>query len=230
LIHTETRSLECVPPFSFDLRLTIFSEGDRSIRRCEEGKFWQVVRVDDILVLVSMKALGTVDDPKLSVELTSDHKMSEGDEEKAKQTVSVLLNIDLDLKPFYKHAKDDLVLTDIIRRFRRLKIPTTPIVFEALIDSIIEQQISLSVAHVLQARLIKAFGKALRVHAEVYYAYPTPRDLATTDLKQSRTRGLSRKKAEYIKEVSRIVVDGDLDLERFKRYNDTKRIITESLN
>jgi DNA-3-methyladenine glycosylase II len=227
LTNTETLILTCVPPFDFNLSAMIFSNGDRSIRKYEEGKFWQVIRLGDSLILVTMKALGTVDDPKISVELRSDHKVSEADRERAKQTVSSMLNLDLDLKPFYEHAKKDRTLTGIIHRLRGLKIPTTPTVFEALIDSITEQQISLNVAHALERRLIKTFGKALSLNGEVYYAYPVPRELASARLEQLRKCGLSGKKAEYIKEISRMVVDGKLDLEGFKRYNDVQRVINE---
>jgi DNA-3-methyladenine glycosylase II len=205
----------------------IFSDGDGSIRKYQDGKFWQVIRVDDCLILVTVKALGTVDDPKISVELRSDHKISEADKENVKQTVSAMLNVDLDLKPFYEHAKKDRILTDIIHRLRGLKIPTTPTVFEALIDSITEQQISLNVAHALERRLVKTFGKSLRLDGEVYYAYPTPCELASARLEQLRRCGLSQKKAEYISEVSRMIVDGKLNLEGFKRYYDVQKIISE---
>jgi DNA-3-methyladenine glycosylase II len=216
-----------MPPFDFNLSAMIFSDGDRSIRKYQDGKFWQVIRVNDSLILVTVKALGTVDNPKISVELRSDHKMSEVDTENVKQTVSTMLNLDLDPKPFYEHVKKDKILTDIIHRLRGLKIPTTPTVFEALIDSITEQQISLNVAHALERRLVKTFGKTLRLDGEVYYAYPTPLELASARLEQLRRCGLSQKKAEYIKEVSRMIVDGKLNLEGFKRYDDAQKTISE---
>ncbi len=49
------------------------------------------------------------------------------------------------------------------RLLRGLKSPGTPTVFEALVDSIIEQQISIKVAWVLENRLIKAFGDPLEI-------------------------------------------------------------------
>jgi len=227
LTHTKTLILTCLPPFDFNLSAMIFSDGDRSIRKYQDGKFWQVVRVDDGLILVTAKALGTVDDPKISVELRSDHKISEADKKNVRQTVSAILNLDLDLKPFYEHAKKERILRDIIRKLRGLKIPTTPTVFEALIDSITEQQISLNVAHALERRVVKTFGKALRLDGQVYYAYPGPRELASARLEQLRRCGLSQKKAEYIKEVSRMVVHGKLNLEGFKHYDDIQKIISE---
>jgi DNA-3-methyladenine glycosylase II len=219
--------LTSVPPFDFDLSVTIFSDGDRSIRKYQDGKFWQVFRLDDSLILVTIEAVGTIEDPKISVELRSDQKVSEAIKEKAKQTVSAMLNLDLDLKPFYEQAKKDEVLANIVHRLRGLKIPTTPTVFEALIDSVTEQQISLTVAHVLETKLIKAFGKTIRLDGDVYYAYPTPRELASAKPEQLRRCGLSGKKAEYVNEISKMIGDGKLDLEGFKCYDDVQKIISE---
>jgi DNA-3-methyladenine glycosylase II len=204
----------------------IFSNGDRSIRKYENGKFWQVMQVGNKLILATLKALGTVDDPRITVELRSDHKISEVDKESAEQTVSSLLNTDLDLKPFYEHAEKDRVLADIVQRLRGLRIPTAPTVFEALIDSITEQQISLNVAHVLETKLIKAFGKTLRLEGKVYYAYPTPGELASAKPEQLRRCGLSQKKAECVNEISKMIVDGKLDLEGFKRCSDAQKIVS----
>ena len=50
--------------------------------------------------------------------------------------------------------------------------------FEALVDSIVEQQISIKVAHTLEERMIKKFGEALTLDGETYYAYPTPQNIA----------------------------------------------------
>ena len=50
-----------VPPFSFDLSAGIFGEGDERIQRYENGSFWQVIRPNGKLVLVSMCSTGTVD-------------------------------------------------------------------------------------------------------------------------------------------------------------------------
>jgi DNA-3-methyladenine glycosylase II len=65
------------------------------------------------------------------------------------------------------------------------------------------------------------------VDREVYYAYPTPKSLAAASLEALRSCGLSQRKAEYIKEVSALVAEGKLDLEKFKNYNDTDEVIRQ---
>jgi DNA-3-methyladenine glycosylase II len=100
-------------------------------------------------------------------------------------------------------------------------------VFEALVDSIIEQQISLQVATGLERKMIKQFGEALTLEDKVYFAYPTPQALANASLESLTRLGLSHRKAEYVKEISRLVTLGKLDLEKFKKYEETSKVVNE---
>jgi DNA-3-methyladenine glycosylase II len=219
--------IECIPPFNFELSVSLFSGGDRQIRKYEKGKFWQIIRIDGQLALITLKPLGTVDQPRIAVELESNDKISREQKNKAKALVTALLNTQFDLNPFYEGVASDKILADLTKRLRGLRIPSTPTVFEALVDSIIEQQISLDVAHVLETNLIKAFGDSLSLNQEVYCAYPTPKKLASANIKKLRGCGLSTRKAEYIIEISKMIARGNLDLESYKDYDDAQEIIEE---
>ena len=141
--------------------------------------------------------------------------------------ISSLFNLNGDLRPFYDSVKSDERLSKLIQRLRGLKSPTTQTVFEALIQSIIEQQISLNVAHNLETKVIRTFGDTLKMDNEVYYAFPTPQELASVTVEQLHKCGLSLRKAEYIRDVSKLVADGNLDLEKFKNYESIKEVIDE---
>jgi DNA-3-methyladenine glycosylase II len=77
----------------------------------------------------------------------------------AKKIVRALFNMNLDLLNFYEIVKADKVMTKITQLLRGLRNPSTATVFEALVDSIVEQQISLKVAWSLERRLIETFGE-----------------------------------------------------------------------
>jgi len=227
LLTITNMTINPTPPFDFELSAMIFSSGDPQIRKYEKGKFWLVVGAGSKLILTTITSAGTVEDPKLSVRLESDQEMSEKDREKAGKTVRTLFNVDFDLRPFYEHTKEDSVMAYLARKLRGLKSPTTPTVFEALIDSIVEQQISLRIANTMEEKLIKSFGEVLRLDKRVYYAFPTPEELASASVHALRSCGLSQRKAEYIKDVSKMIVNGKLCLEKLKSYEDAKDIIAE---
>lgn len=222
-----TVKLRCVSPYDFDLSMRLFSRGDKQIRRYEEGKFRQVIRIDGKLVLVTLKATGTVDMPEVSADLESDQEISAEDEKKCKHLLGILLGADFELQPFYHEAKKDKIMAGIVKKLAGLKVPSTVTVFEALVDSIVEQQISLTVAHVLQVNLVRRYGDSLKLETGIYYAYPTPQKLALAKIEDMRKCGLSTRKAEYIRNVSEMIAEGKLDLETFKRYADVAKIIAE---
>jgi DNA-3-methyladenine glycosylase II len=136
-----------------------------------------------------------------------------------------VFNAHLDVKPFYHAIRNDPVMAELSGKLRGLKNPATATVFQALFDSIIEQQISLNVAHVLQRRVIKAFGDVLVVDGNTYYAFPTPQRMALASLDSLRRCGLSRRKAEYITGIATRIAAQAEDLERLRQYGETQMIL-----
>lgn len=94
----------------------------------------------------------------------------------------------------------------------------------------IEQQISLLVAHRMQNRLIRAVGQQITIRGQTYYCYPTPEEIAGASDETFRSCGLSRRKAEYIRDIARHIVEGTLDLENLRTLADTESVLAEMMN
>lgn len=213
-------------PFDFDLCAKIFSDGDPRIRKYENGKYWQVLRLNNKLVLAELISSGSVDDPELSLSLTPDEDLSSDEIKRAEKIVRYLFNMDLDLEPFYNSVKCDPVMSIITQKLRGLRSPSTSTVFEALVDSILEQQISLKVAWSLERRLTETFGDKLSLGSKIYYAYPKPERLDMATEEELRGCGMSLRKAEYIIGLSKKILDG-LNLEKYKDYQNQVQIIED---
>ena len=220
-------TLKATPPFHFGLSSDIFSNGDAQIRNYDQNRFWQVIRVNNKLVLATVTSTGTIDKPQLSAELKSDSALTNSDAAEARGTLSYLFSLNFALTPFYEETKNDQTMTRIIQQLWGLKSPTTPTAFEAMVDSIVEQQISIKVANSIERKLIKRFGDALNLDGTIYYAYPTPQNLASASIDEIRQCGLSQRKAEYIHGIAELVANGELALEKLKDCNDPDAIITE---
>ena len=227
MIHTKKLTIAALPPFRFDLSSKIFANGDKQIRNYDDGLFWQVIRVNGKLFLVAVKAEGTVEKPEVSAELKSDRDIKEEDIKKAKNIVNTIFSLDLNLNFFYETVKHDKIMSGLNRLLWGLKNPTTSTVFEALVDSIVEQQISMKVATIIENKIIKKFGDILALEGSIYYAYPTPQRLASISIKELRQCGLSFRKCEYIKGASKLITEGKLDLEKLRTYSTSEQIIEE---
>jgi DNA-3-methyladenine glycosylase II len=114
---------------------------------------------------------------------------------------------------------------EITKQLYGFKFPTTPTVFEGLVDAIVEQQISIKVARTIEERLAKKFGRQLILDDETYYAFPTFQNIKDACINDIRGCGLSQRKAEYVYNAAQLIVDGKLDLEELKRNPNPEKII-----
>ena len=88
--------LKPVAPYNFELNARIFTEGDHQISGYDNGKFWQVINVNNILSLIIVKSSGTVEEPELSIELKSDRKLTDEDLKLAENIIISMFNLDFD--------------------------------------------------------------------------------------------------------------------------------------
>ncbi len=220
-------TIEPIPPFNFELSSMIFSEDDPQIRRFENHQFWQAIRINDKLILVKISSKGNVDNPELLVELKSNENITIQDKNKVKKIINLLFNLDIDLVKFYSDVVNDKILYTITQKLKGLKSPNNLSIFEGLVCSITEQQISLNVAIRLQQKLTKKFGEVLNLNRKYYYVFPTPQTLASVNIDHLRSCGLSQRKAEYIKNISKLITNDELDLEAYRTYSDSEEIIND---
>jgi DNA-3-methyladenine glycosylase II len=212
--------LDIVPPFDFDLSARVFSREDKQIQTYSDGEYSRVLRIGDKLLLASIRSMGTVDEPKLLVKLKSDAEISRRDKTVAQKLISTIFDLKLDLKPFYQTVAVDKVMLKLVERLKGLKAVATPTAFEALISSILAQQISLNVAFNMRRKLIKKFGDVLTIDLDKYYAFPMPERLSIATINEFRACGLSTRKAEYVKGVSKLLASGELKLEDLKSMDE----------
>ncbi len=156
LTSQERFSISAVPPFNFELSAQVFSDGDPQVRRYEKGRFHQVVRIGNESALISVESIGTVEKPRLSVELKTKRKLTESEKENAGKIVSSLFNLDFNLTAFYEEVRNDKIMSGLSRKLLGLKSPKTQFVFEALVDLIVEQQISLKLLIPLKEELSRS--------------------------------------------------------------------------
>ena len=227
MAFTQTLTIKAQEPFDFDLSAQIFAGGDHQVRVFADVCFSQVVNIGGKLIFVNITSKGTVGKPKLSVELKSNSALSSEEKKKTEDTINYIFNLKFPLSTFYEQAKADPIMVQITQKLYGLKNPTTPTVFEALVDSIVEQQISIKVARTVEHRLAKKFGDQLEIDGDRYFAFPTPQNIASASLDEIQQVGLSRRKAEYIQEAAKLIVNDKLDLEHLKTHKNPEEIILE---
>ena len=110
----------------------------------------------------------------------------------------------------------DKKLKKIISSVGECKIKTISNPFEALIEAIITQQISDAAGKSISIKFKNLFGKK----------YPTPSDIVKLSKDEIKSIGLSRMKAEYIFDISQMIVDKKLNFKIFQKMSN-QNVISE---
>ena len=225
ICYTEVSTVRPVGPFSLGFSSEIFMGLNHQVKAYSDEVFSQVLRIGDQLVLVKVMSQGTVQYPELRVEYSSNQPITTKTRLMAQRVVEYVFNLNFDLSKFYRSVENDAVMLQVSRCLYGFKYPTTPSVFESLVDSIVEQQISIKVARTIEERLALKFGDKLMVGDVEYYAFPTPQNIVARSIGDIQGCGLSQRKAEYIFGVARMIVEGELDLEEMKNCQDIPSVI-----
>jgi DNA-3-methyladenine glycosylase II len=109
-----------------------------------------------------------------------------------------LLGLRIDLAEFYRRFANDVTLGPLVTRFRGAKPPRFPTVFEALVNAIACQQMSLSLGILLLSRLAEKFGMSVESVEGRVHAFPRPEDVVHLAPGDFRELGFSLQKGRAI--------------------------------
>jgi DNA-3-methyladenine glycosylase II len=121
----------------------------------------------------------------------------------AREALERLLGFRLDLSAFYQVAARDVMLRPLAARFRGVKPPRFPTLFEALVNAIACQQMSLSLGILLLSRLTQKFGMVARGTGVSFRAFPRPAELAGLKAEDFRKLGFSLQKGRALISLAR---------------------------
>ncbi|MYE55411.1 MAG: DNA-3-methyladenine glycosylase 2 family protein, partial [Chloroflexi bacterium] len=185
----------------------------------EEGVLRRVLSLSHKSALVSVRSVGSVDAPRLAVEV-SGNSLTQVDTDEALQIVRRMLATDTDITAFYDMALDDPHLAPMVRNMYGLRPTCSPTAFEALVLAILGQQISTHVARMLRNLIIETYGDRVTIGGETLHAFPRPQTLADAGPVGLRAIKFSMRKAEYITGISQQIVSGELSLEAMRALPD----------
>ena len=212
--------IEPCGPFRLDLTAWALRRNARNaVDRWDAATYARVVSLHDGPAALSVTQIAGPDAPRLSVLLASGSIDTSADA-LARSAVNRLLGLSVDLSPFAAMAAADPLLGPLAARMRGFKPPRFPTVFEALVNGVACQQLSLAVGIQLLNRLAAARGKATSDSPDGPRAFPDPDDLASLEPAEIKRHGFSSAKARTIIDTARAVVADDFDLEALARFDD----------
>jgi DNA-3-methyladenine glycosylase II len=143
----------------------------------------------------------------LAVTLEGDQR----DHRRALGRLRRMLGVDRDLAPFDRAAAGIPWLKPLVARMRGVKPPRYATLWEACVNVILFQQLSLQAASAITQRLIIALSPLIESDGVPLYAFPTVESVLGAKDKLLRTAGLSRGKLTTLRRVGDALAGGMLD-------------------
>lgn len=207
-------SIKPVPPFRLDLTAwALRRRPDNIVDRWDGSTYRRVLMVGNRPVEVAVEQTGPPDEPELRISVMSEHAELREVESEISGTLDRMLGLKIDLSSFYRFAQKDPNLAPLAQRFKGVRPPRFPTVFETVVNGIACQQVTLSLGIHFLNRLAETYGPTLKVKETAVYAFPRSQDLARRPPEDLQSVGLTFQKSRAAVELSEAIVSGRLNLE-----------------
>lgn len=208
--------LHPTPPFKLDY--TVWALRRRS-KNCVDlwnnERYTRLFFIENQLLKVDVKQKSDKD-----ILISTNKQISPKIKKELIRLLEMMLGLNRNLDNFYRIAEQDPYLTPMVMQFRGLKPPRFPSIFEALVNAISCQQLSLDAGLQIQNRFIQHAGKTIKDTEGTFYAFPVPKDVASCSITELKTLGFSTNKCRTLIELSsRIIADETLFVNLEDRTN-----------
>ena len=217
--------LKVAMPFRLDLTAWALRRRSNNIMdRWVDGSWRRVLVFKEKPIEVAVNQELLRDNTMLQVSLAG-LRLAESSKKDVIAILEKCLGIKKDLHEFYQFAKKDDTLNSLVNLFLGLKPPRFPTVFEAAVNGITCQQISLNSGIILLNRLTSSYGLTIKSSENnISYAFPRPEDLSKLSPNDFRKFGFSRQKGRAIIELAQAIMANQVDLEQLEKLDNAEAL------
>lgn len=217
-MHEMALTVPVAAPFRLDLTVWVLRRREKNVIDQWDGRLYTRVLVfDNVPVKLMVTQSGTPINPQLAATLQSRKRLSTKVQAEARALLQQLLGLSVVLRPFYVLAGHNPALERLARQFIGVRPPRFPTVFEAIVNAIACQQVSLDVGILLLNRLAERFGVAYSDGDNTMHAFPRPEDVLDVPESELKRLGFSFQKARAIKGLAFSVANEGIRRERLER-------------
>ncbi len=184
----------------------------------ETASYSRALRLPTRIVPVTVTDAGAVDQPDLRLAYP-DH-LSEDEGAAVRATVRRMFSTGIRLDQFHELMSATPEWEDAMERFRGLRPILDADPFESMVKVIIGQQLNVRFAAALTERLVDLGGETVEWNGVLLPVFPSAEQVARWSYDELQRCSFSRRKAEYVVDFARSVVDGRVDLDALWRMTD----------
>ncbi|MGH7907900.1 MAG: DNA-3-methyladenine glycosylase family protein [Candidatus Binataceae bacterium] len=207
--------LNPLAPFRLDFTVwALRRRPNNEIDRWDGAVYRRVLNIDNTAVNIAVRQTGPPDKPELTIMATG-AGIGRDYELVLAGAITRMLGLDRDLEGFYAVARKDHRLEPLAQRFRGMKPPRFPSIFEALVNGFAGQQVTLIAALAVLNRFAGLCGASYSQGESRTHAFPLPAEAARISPADLARAGFSRQKSAFILRLAEFCStggQGDLDM------------------
>ena len=202
-------------PFDFAstarfLRFTDVEAVDTFTDASAGGLYRRAIHFAERIFLLSVEPGGTAVRPTVRLKLAPGRFVTPHILDEAASVVRDIFSLEQDLAVWRARLARDPLMRQLETEHQGLHLPRWPSLFEALVTSVLLQQIATSVAITFRRRVVEHYGERLERDGATYFAFPRAAAISRASVEKLRALGLSNAKAACIIEVARACEEGEL--------------------
>jgi DNA-3-methyladenine glycosylase II len=200
-------------PFRLDFTVWALRRRPRNaIDRWDGVTYRRIILVGGRPTELAVRQEGSLATPRLILTATPSLRTM-AEQRRVRSIVDRLLGPRVDLRGWYRMAEGDRRLRALAARFRGVKPPRFPLVFEALVNGFACQQLSLVVGLELLNRLAVICDVRRGTGRRAGYAFPAPHDVTRLPPSSYQAIGFSRQKVRALLALAHGIDRHDIDVE-----------------
>ena len=198
--------------FDYEQNLQFLKRSPKEVlHRVEEDGVVKLLQVNGENILFKVKS----NSKNLSVDFLNATPSAQA-KEYVKNFVREWFDLETNLIPFYKLAKKDELLRNLVKKHYGYRIIGQPDLFESLVWAVLGQQINLQFAYTLKQRFVENFGEQLSWNEKNYFLFPTPARVASLNDSHLLPLQFSRQKSKYSVNIAEAFASGTISKEKLK--------------
>ena len=219
-----TLRLRPLAPFRLDLTAWAIRRRPHNTIDHFDGETWRrVVIINDHPVAISVRQIGPLKSTEIEVVAIGENVSRLG-ASSIEALLNRILGLNIDLRGLYWLAREDASIGALVNRLQGMKPVRFPTNFEALINAVACQLVSLTAGMHVVNRIAAKYGRACEVDGVAMHACPEASAIARAEVEDLRALGLSRSKARYLIGLAQIASESDPDFRSMELLSDDDAI------
>jgi DNA-3-methyladenine glycosylase II len=207
--------LQPTGPYNLPLTLDLLQRyAHPSLDVAYQGAYWRLISLRGGLNLVRVRPAG---EDKLAVDLMI--STTPPDKDMLMKCIRHILGVEDDPRPFYAYAQGQPALWAVVEPLLGLRWLRTETVFEAVMLTITEQQITWTAAQRAQRWLVGWGKQTLTYDGQPFFAFPRAGQIASASVEDLRPLKITFRRMQLMIDIAQAIYDDALTLENLRHQS-----------